>query len=35
MTEINSTPEQVIEEMEFVEIKTIDEDGNLIVTKVY
>jgi hypothetical protein len=35
MKEVNSTPEQVIEEMEFVEVKSFDEDGNLVVTRVY
>jgi len=35
MKEINSTPEQVIQELGFVEVLTEDKDGNLIVKKVY
>jgi hypothetical protein len=27
-------PEEILEE-EFVEIKTLDEDGNVVITKVY
>jgi hypothetical protein len=32
---IDSTPEQVIEELDFVEITTLDSEGNRVTTKVY
>jgi hypothetical protein len=35
MPEINSIPEQVIEELGFVEVIKKDEDGNLVIRKVY
>ena len=35
MTEINSTPEQVIEELDFVEVWTTDENGNPTKVRVY
>ena len=35
MTEINSTPEQVIEELEYVEAYKIDEDGKPIKIRIY
>jgi hypothetical protein len=35
MKEINSTPEQVIEELDFVEALKLDKDGNEIIVRVY
>jgi len=35
MKEVNSTPEQVIAELDFVEVIKKDKDGNLVIKKVY
>ena len=35
MKEVNSTPEQVIAELDFVEVIKKDKDGNLVLKKVY
>jgi hypothetical protein len=35
MAEVNSTPEQVIAELDFVEVIKKDKDGNLVLKRVY
>jgi len=35
ITDINSTPEQVIAELDFVEVIRKDKDGNLVTVRVY
>ena len=35
MAEIDSTPEKIISELDFVEVIKKDKDGNLVLTKVY
>jgi len=35
MKEINSTPQKVIAELDFVEVIKKDKDGNLVIKKVY